>query len=139
VNFDFNLSNQEINLRKRQFEKDVEDKEVKMSFSHESTDSMQTSTESEINFSKTELAMLSQEGLNNEKDTKNQIIQSKKDKDFTFYRLIKYFFLLILFICTFVFLVIPALIPSCCDFRKEFLIFNEKNYDTDKLYTLIYY
>jgi hypothetical protein len=131
LNFDFNVSNQEINLRKRQFEKDVEDKEVKMSFSHESTDSMQTSTESEINFSKTELAMLSQEGLNNEKDTKNQIIQSKKDKDFTFYRLIKYFFLLILFICTFVFLVIPALIPSCCDFRKEFLIFNEKNYNYD--------
>ena len=61
-----------------------------MSFS-ENSDSMQTSTstESEINFSKTELAMLNQEILNNEINAKNQISPSKKDNDFTFFRLLK--------------------------------------------------
>jgi hypothetical protein len=41
------------------------------------------------------------------------------------------FFIFILISCFFIFL--PVILPTCCDFEKQFLIFNEKKYDNNYL------
>ena len=115
----------EQHLRKRQLNSSLINNKI------EEVDTLVTTSDSEINFTKTELAILNQDVIDTKiaiDDVKNI---SKKQNEFSFFRLLKYFFLFIFLVCLFVFFILPSLMPSCCDFRKEFLIFNEKNYNYD--------
>lgn len=70
--------------------------------------------------------------INNELENNQDAIDiSKKETSFNYLRLLKYFFMFMFIICLFVFMIMPRLIPTCCDFKKEFLIFNEKNFNYD--------
>lgn len=48
--------------------------------------------------------------------------------------LLRLFFYALLFVLSFVTLIyyaLPIVVPSCCDYRKDYLVFNERNYNND--------
>lgn len=56
---------------------------------------------------------------------------SERPSGFSFMRLLFYALLVILFFLVFIYVVLPITIPSCCDYRKDYLLFNEQNYNND--------
>lgn len=113
-----------------------EEEDIKTSQTQEESEFITTSLDDEINFTKTELEILNNENLNenpfiSSSSSINNSSSSDRKGDNLFFRLFKYLLMFIMFICIFVFIIMPNLMPSCCDFRREFLIFNEKNYNYD--------
>jgi len=117
-----------------------EEEDIKTSQTQEESEFITTSLDDEINFTKTELEILNNEDLNENRIISSNVSSinnsssnssSERKGDNLFFRLFKYLLMFIMFICIFVFIIMPILMPSCCDFRREFLIFNEKNYNYD--------
>lgn len=50
---------------------------------------------------------------------------------FSFMRLTFYAILLAVLVFMLLFVVVPNVLPSCCDYRKDYLLFNEQKYDND--------
>lgn len=61
------------------------------------------------------------------------VVAEPKNKGFSCKRLIFYSILFALLLLTFLYIVLPIIMPSCCDYRKDYLVFNEQNYNNDKM------
>lgn len=116
-------------LRKAQAEEEEEEEEEQ-----EEEDEEVTGAEEEFEHPSKEVLdiRMKEEMLEEEEEINRVTIDSSSSSirggPVYFMRLVFYALLFLLSFVTLIYLVLPVVVPSCCDYRKDFLVFNEQNY-----------
>lgn len=72
-------------------------------------------------------------GMFESKEEESDEAEQRPTWTFSFMRLAFYALLFTLLFLTFIYFILPIVMPSCCDYRKDYLIFNEQNYNNDEM------